>query len=403
MTADNDKRQKLGIYVHIPFCVQRCPYCGFYSNAGRSPAEIHDYFGLLKNELGIKKALMEHGYTVDSVYFGGGTPSLADTDDIAGLIDEIRGSFSLADDAEISLEYNPGTLSGSKLAALRAACVDRLSIGAQSFDDEILGTLGRIHSKEDTIRAFYDAREAGFSNINLDLMFAVPGMSMASWESTLASTLELGPEHVSYYSLQIEEGTEFYNDYRSGKLDVIPDGIDREMYHRTLDMLEAGGYGQYEISNSSLPGFECRHNLKYWTFADYLGIGASASSFIGGVRTTNAFDEYFRLMTGAPDDIHHEDGEELEKFVMGLSSEHHRNSGFDDMSEYVFTALRLKKGVDLGDFRERFGMGLYEAFPEAKEELGSFIDGGYIKEDAGKLRLTREGFDISNKIMSLFV
>ena len=265
--------QELGIYIHVPFCVRRCPYCGFYSNAcgGGCEDEINKYFGLLKEELAFRKnEYAGSSYSVDSIYFGGGTPSLADPSLIGSFMQSIDEAFGTSDDPEISMEANPGTLTKARLQGYRSAGVNRLSIGLQSFDDTVLKTLGRIHTAEDFVKSFDDAHGAGFDNVSMDLMFGVPGQTGDIWASTLEKVVSMDPEHVSFYSLQIEEGTPFYEQYKMGDMVPVSDADDRAMYHDAIRYLGEHGYRQYEISNAAKEGFECRHNLKYWTFQDYL-------------------------------------------------------------------------------------------------------------------------------------
>ena len=382
----------LGIYVHVPFCVRRCPYCGFYSDAvgtGGYEDRIKEYLRHLGEELRFRKEQRDFPYFVDSVYFGGGTPSLADPGLIGDLIDEIAALYPVTEDCEISMEANPGTLDRKRLEAYREAGVSRLSLGLQSLDDGVLRTLGRIHTADDFVHSFDDARSAGFDNISADLMFGVPGQTEKIWEDTVERLASMLPEHISFYSLQIEEGTPFYTEYKMGDMEPVPDEEDRAMYHRCLEILRSRGYGQYEISNAALPGKECRHNLKYWTFGDYLGIGASASSFVDGVRKTDpgaGYDDFARK--GFPD---------------SLLAEDHRNSFFDSCVDYMITGLRLTEGIDERDFAKRFGKSIDEVFPRAEEELSEFKKSGRVVRERGRLRITVSGMDVANRIMQIFV
>lgn len=384
--------KSLGIYIHIPFCVRRCPYCGFYSNACNGAdhsEEIEIYFDMLKRELEFRKRNMGSSYYVDTIYFGGGTPSLAEPSLIYDMIEDVAAQFKVSDDCEVSMEANPGTVDKSRLEAYRDAGVNRLSLGVQSFDDEVLRTLGRIHDAKAARRAFDDARAAGFDNVSVDLMFGVPGQTEDIWEETVREAASMLPEHVSFYSLQIEEETQFYNDYKMGDMVPVTDEEDRRMYHTAIRILREYGCEQYEISNAALPGKECRHNLKYWTFRDYLGIGASASSFTDGVRRTSPGERYREYADAG--------------FSQDMLVENHVNSDFDNTSDYMITGLRLTKGIDMSDFRKRFGKSVWDMFPEAKIELSDFFNSGGLAEQKDHLYITEKGFDISNRIMACFV
>lgn len=406
---------KIGIYIHIPFCVRKCPYCGFYSvplpskddsNKWNRPScstkedgsicsngSVEDVLYTYKNRIlaEIKEfAESTSGYIVDSIFFGGGTPSIMPAEYIDEILTVIDNSFHVTYDCEISLEANPFTISASGLRDTQAVAyseavssrVNRLSIGVQSFDDEVLKTLGRVHNAAEAEEAFRAAREAGFYNINIDLMFGIPGQSIKQWERTLNKAIELNPEHISFYSLQIEEGTTYFERFERDEFDELPDEIDRKMYHLAIKRLKAAGYKHYEISNAAKPGFECRHNLKYWTGQEYVGFGDSAASYINGARYT--------MMNGERMDLH-------------------INSKFDDMSEYAFTGLRLTSGLNYGEFKSKFGIDFREAFADRWGELKEFFDSGALVQcvDAegrpNRLALTEKGIDISNKIMAVFV
>ena len=366
--------KKLGIYIHIPFCLSKCSYCGFYSQGGVSEAEQREYVESLLNDMEAYGRVYGGNYLVDTIFIGGGTPSILPPTCIREILDCIRCHFTVIEDAEISMESNPKTLTYESLLAYRRAGVNRLSIGVQSLNDDCLKALGRVHTAADFRRNFIMAREAGFDNINMDLMFAIPGHTWEVWEETLDEAIALGPEHISFYSLQIEEGTPFYDMYRRGAFDQIPDDIDREMYHRAIDKLKAAGYDHYEISNACKPGKACRHNLKYWSMEDYLGIGSSASSYMQGVR-----------------------------FAEAPLMEYHENSLEDDMSEFVFTGLRKTCGISFDDFEVRYGRKFWDAFADRRESLAPYFAAGQLIETESGLALSEEGFDISNAIMAVFV
>ncbi len=313
-------------------------------------------------------------YEIDTIFIGGGTPSLPDPALIGRILESLSENFSIDTDAEITMETNPGTLTEDRLRDYRSFGINRLSIGVQSLDNRILKTLGRIHTAEEFLENFALARQAGFDNINLDLMFAVPGHTMEIWENTLDQVLELSPEHLSFYSLQIEEGTPFYRMFCDGVIREIPDELDRQMYHRAIGKLSGAGYVHYEISNAAKPGYRCRHNLKYWSMDEYLGIGSSASSYIDGVR-----------------------------FTEPPNPEFHINTKEDDMSEFVFTGLRKTCGIELAEFEKRFSQDFWQVYGDRKAELADFFTEGKLIEEDGRLRLSEAGIDISNAIMAVFV
>lgn len=365
--------KKLGIYIHIPFCLAKCKYCGFFSNKA-SEKEQDDYIDKLIEDMDEYGKTYGDRYTVDSVFIGGGTPSILNPEQVERVFESLKKNFVLEKDPEITIEANPKTLTKEKLTAYKKAGVNRLSIGLQSFDDSVLEILGRAHRAEDFLESYNLARTCGFDNINVDLMFGVPGHSMKVWEDTLEKVVELGPEHISFYSLQIEEGTLFYDMFMSGELEQIDEYTDRAMYHRAVGLLKEAGYCHYEISNCSKNGFQCRHNLKYWSFDEYLGIGQAASSFIEGIRFTEA--PYM---------------------------DYHVNTLEDDMSEFTFTGLRKTCGLDMKEFSHRFGREFWQVYGEQKNSLADFFRQGFLIEEGSILRLSEEGIDISNTIMAEFV
>lgn len=378
-----------GIYVHIPFCVRKCNYCAFLSEAS-DEALKERYVKALCEEIRIRARLMsDHAHGVfDTIFFGGGTPSLLSSDQVARIISELKANFNIDDEAEITLESNPATLSMESLKGYRDAGVNRLSMGVQSMDDDILRRLGRIHTAGDVIRDMQNAREAGFDNINLDLMFAVPDSSLDTTISDIEAVTSLGPEHISFYSLQLEEGTAFFKEFEMGKLTEITDEIDRAMYHAGTKLLKEKGYEHYEISNFAKRSYESRHNLKYWEMAPYMGLGLGASSFIYNSRVMNvcSLDEYFNLT-----------GKGLAPYA-----EVHENSERDNVAEAVFTGLRKVEGIRYEDV-----LGSYEKFWEyysdVFEEACEYEREGKLIIDEEGMRLTSDGIDISNSIMALFV
>lgn len=375
-----------GIYIHVPFCLSKCPYCDFYSVPRHRNENIEGYVTSLVHE--IERVSCEHGdLPIETVYMGGGTPSLLEPSQVAEILDRIRACYDLLPDAEISMEANPATVSTESLAGYLAAGLNRLSIGAQSFDDEILKLLGRLHKAHQITKTVEAARDAGFDNISLDLMFGIDGQTQETWERSVAQAIALAPEHISLYSLEIMDNTRFARDEERGIYHQTAAELDRRMYHAALDMLEAAGYRQYEISNVAKPGFECRHNLRYWNMGEYIGFGPAAHSFVGGARYSNAADVNAYIASGGRPEI------------CGRT----QNTEQDNISEYMFTGLRRTVGISKADFREAFGRELWDVYAGERAEFAEFAREGFAEEDEDSIRLTRRGMDISNRIMAIFV
>ncbi len=362
----------LEIYIHIPFCVRKCNYCDFLSGPS-TPEERQKYVESLCQKIRARRDLAE-AYSVTSVFFGGGTPSLLETDLLEEIFAALRETFSLEEDAEITIEMNPGTVTAEKLGTYRRLGINRLSIGLQSADDGELKTLGRIHTFEDFLGTYRLAREAGFLNINVDLMSAIPGQTLTSWHKTLTRAADLGPEHISAYSLIIEEGTPFYDlygpDAPAGQIPPLPEeDTERQMYYDTKEILESYGYHRYEISNYAKPGYECRHNLGYWDRVDYLGFGIGAASL---------FDHKRWVEGGEPEEL----------------------SQKDEMSEFMFLGLRKMQGVSRKVFQRSFGQSMDSVYGDV---IADMEEKGLLEEADGYVRLTDRGIDISNYVMSEFV
>lgn len=373
-------KSSLGIYVHIPYCERKCLYCDFLSFPGYPRRE--EYLEALKREIRLAGEKYAEGRYADSIFIGGGTPSILSPEEAEGILCETAESFDIREDAEITMEVNPASLSLEKARGYLEAGVNRLSIGVQSFDEGVLKTLGRLHDSAEAAAAFYAAREAGFRNINLDLMFAVPGQSHEAWMSSLReAAYELKPEHISFYSLQIEEGTPFYGMFLRGELKETGEAEDRRMYHDAIKLLGNSAYEHYEISNAAKRGFECRHNLKYWSMEEYLGLGLGASSFLGGMRLTNS----------------PELGEYIEKTGKNILPLHscHINSSYDMSSEYIFTGLRKRKGIDLSEFQAEYGEQLTN-----RDKVKYYVNTGQLVLKDGFLSLSEEAIDISNGILA---
>ena len=373
------KKDSLELYFHIPFCIKKCDYCDFLSGpATRAGQEAYIY--ALLREMEAASAVEKR--PVDTVFIGGGTPSVPDCDIMEKLLQGIQKCFCLTQDAEITIEANPGTLTTEKLALYKRYGINRLSIGLQSPKNQELSALGRIHNYEQFLESYYMAREAGFSNINTDLMFAIPGQRYEGWIDNLRTVAELGPEHISAYSLIIEEGTPFFE----RKLELPDEDTEYQMYEAVADVLGKYGYQQYEISNYAKEGKSCRHNEGYWTRTDYLGLGLGAASLIGGERFTNTVDMQEYLSDS-------ENPEKIRKNRELLTKE-------DEMSEFMFLGLRMTKGVSKDDFQEYFGTAIENIYGEVLEKYKSQ---GLLMEKNRRIFLSRAGIHVSNGIMADFL
>ena len=365
----------LEIYIHIPFCISKCKYCDFKS-APSCPKERSDYVESLCEKIRSYEEFAK-AYRVVSIFVGGGTPSVLESKQMEEIFCAIKETFKLSDDTEITVEMNPGTVTSEKLRVYRECGVNRLSIGLQSVNNHELKALGRIHTYEEFLKTYQMAREAGFENINIDLISAIPHQTVESWRETLKKVVELEPEHISAYSLIIEEGTPFYERYGEGEHDdELPSEEDeRQMYHDTREILASYGYERYEISNYAKPGYECRHNIGYWERCEYLGIGVGAASLIGNERWS--FDDSLNV----------------EPEVEVLSTE-------NEMEEFMFLGLRKIQGVSKKKFEETFGVPIKEVYGEV---ISTMKDKGLLEEVDEYIRLTEDGIDVSNYVMSEFL
>ena len=378
-------KKELELYLHIPFCVSKCKYCDFLSApSGEEQRQIY-VERLCRRIRYWSDVIHNYGYEIVSIFVGGGTPSILTEAQITQVFEAVHESFPIREDAEITLEMNPGTDVKDKLPVYRELGINRLSMGLQSADNEELKCLGRIHTYEDFRQVYQWAREAGFTNINVDLMSTIPGQTLESYEDTLRKVADLEPEHISAYSLIIEEGTPFYERYGEGRhAEELPDeDIERQMYVRTGEILEDYGYHRYEISNYAKDGYECRHNLGYWDRKEYLGLGAGASSLMDHIRWKE------------PDHIGPSTGlvlEEREDFT--------RLRRKDEMEEFMFLGLRKINGVSEYDFYKSFRVSMDEIYKESIENL---IKEGLLVREEDRIRLTDRGIDLSNYALSQFL
>lgn len=372
----------ISVYIHVPFCTFKCGYCDFNAYAGLDAlmpaygdamvAEIRGYAGTLE------------GREIATVGFGGGTPSEVPASDIAAVLAALREGAPFADGAEVTLEANPGTLTGAHLAALREAGVTRLSLGAQSFHADELRFLDRIHSPEATANALRLAREAGFASVNLDLIYGLPGQSMERWEASLRTAIALGPDHVSCYCLTVEDGTPLARKVAAGA--VVPGDADlaADMYDRAAALLEAAGFAQYELSNWARPGHESRHNRVYWTWGEYLGIGAGAHGFVGGERTENIAHPREYIAAAA-------------RSVHGSAVVHaYTPEPVTMIDDYVSSSLRLTEGFALDGFAAEFGARLEAMAPRWLEDCEA---AGWLERANGHLRLTVRGRQLHSEVV----
>ena len=380
-------QKELELYIHIPFCVKKCSYCDFLS-APATEQTKEAYMAALFAEIG-GRAKDYKERIVTSIFIGGGTPSLLSGDSIRQLMEHIREGFTLAPDAEITMEVNPGTVTAEKLTAFYAAGINRLSIGMQSAQEQELKILGRIHDFDGFCQVYREAVEAGFTNINVDVMSGLPGQTLASYKDTLEKVLRLEPmpQHISAYSLIVEEGTPFAAMADRGELPLPEEDTERAMYEETIEVLAGYGFHRYEISNYALDGYECRHNVGYWIRRDYLGFGIGAASLIGNVRFQN--------------------GRDLNAYLahpLACREEQQSLTTQEQMEETMFLGLRLIRGVSYPEFARCYGQTLEEVYGEviARNVADGLLT---VREDetGRRLMLTGRGLDVSNYVMAQFL
>ena len=373
------ENSSMEIYIHIPFCIRKCDYCDFLSGPS-GPEEQADYVQALLREI---QAVEEgEGRSVSSIFIGGGTPSVLDERLLGDILREIRNRFKMEEDAEITIEVNPGTANIGKLQAYREMGINRLSIGLQSPEDRELKILGRIHNYGQFLETYQEARTVGFDNINIDLMSAIPDQTYEGWVKNLRTVAELEPEHISAYSLIVEEGTPF----AARKLNLPDEDTEYNMYEATAQILKEYGFEQYEISNYARKGRKCRHNVGYWTRQDYLGFGLGASSLYGKERFANTADMKKYLENS-------KNPEKIREKEPSLTRE-------DEMAEFMCLGLRMTKGISKADFQRCFGCTIESVYGEVLEKYESME---LLLEKDGRIFLSREGIHVSNSIMAEFL
>lgn len=381
--------KSLELYVHIPFCVRKCEYCDFLSApAGADTQQEYVRNLLLEIE---QKGVRCTDYEVTTIFFGGGTPSILKAGWIADILNAIHRNFKVRKDAEITIECNPGTLTFEKISIYKSAGINRISVGLQSASDAELRELGRIHTYEDFLKSYDLIRKKGFSNVNIDLMAALPGQTLKSYEQTLRRVLALKPEHISAYSLIIEEGTPFYEKYEADELlrekgekpQMLPsEETERLMYERTKELLLAHGYERYEISNYARRGYACRHNIGYWRRENYLGFGLGSASLLENERFHNTTD--------------------LTDYLGGdyLAYEQEKLDKKSQMEEFMFLGLRMTEGISTECFRQTFGLTVELVYgPVLEQQIADQL----LRKEDGRIFLTERGLDVSNYVMAQFL
>ena len=375
-------KPRLGIYIHIPFCASKCAYCDFYSLAGCDEQMPAYHKALIAHMQESAHAIKN--YEVDSIYFGGGTPSYYGAEQLIELFDVLKGNGNVRMDAEVTVECNPDSVDLDDLKLLRQEGVNRLSLGFQATDNDLLKIIGRRHNYQQALQAFEFARRAGFDNVSLDLMYGLPSQTKSDWADTLAKVVELHPEHLSCYGLKLEPGTKMYEEYRGSA--ILPDDdAQADMYSYCAEMLERYGYKQYEISNFCAPGFESRHNLKYWNLDDYMGFGPGAHSCVGNIRYSFIRD--------------------LKKYVYGVGrkisivDEYEQVDPLERAVEYLMLGMRTTRGISEDDYRVRCQCD----WRPVSRVLRAFAEKGWAEQTEGRWHFTVPGFLISNTLIGIML
>lgn len=376
----------IGLYIHIPFCLKKCRYCDFISFPVNKK-EVEAYLEALSREIRLYGSTLSGGEKdVSSLFIGGGTPTCLPGPGLKVLVEDVRSAFSTLPGCEITVEANPGTLDRAGLQHLSEAGVNRISMGVQSFQDRLLGVLGRIHTAQEAVAGVKQIREAGFQNLNLDLIYGIPGQTAEDWQGTLQEAVNLSPEHIAAYGLQLEEGTLLELAVARGDINACPEDLELHMYRTAIDFLSACGYHHYEISNFARPGRQSAHNRVYWLNRPYLGLGVGAHSYFQGERFANV--------------------PSLERYIERLSREQfpveagERLSMQTEMSETMFLGLRLLEGVDLHAFYRRFGRRAEEVY---RNEIARLLEDGLLEQAGGRLRLAAKGLPLANRVFREFV
>ena len=384
-----DVKKSLGIYVHIPFCARKCNYCDFLS-WNKSEDVQREYIRALVREIKVSSDEFRE-CCVETIYIGGGTPSFVDSRYIGELLECIYDKYDVRDNAEVTIEVNPGILDIKKIMDYKKAGINRVSMGLQSTINEELEMLGRIHTYEEFLENYKGIRSVGIDNVSIDLMFAIPNQTVESYEKSLRRVVNLKPSHISSYSLIIEEGTLFYKNKDSLKL--VCEDEERQMYYMTDEILKANGYDRYEISNYALKGMESRHNTSYWIGTDYVGFGLGASSYVNGIRyeRTRDMEEYIKFYTTV--DRNESMNESIICNKQVLSRE-------EKMEEFMFLGLRMTNGVSVDEFKNKFSKDIFNVYGEV---INKYTNMDFMKFNKDRVYLTEKGLDVSNVIFSDFL
>jgi len=378
------RQNELGIYIHIPFCAKKCLYCDFISYENKQEI-IEQYIQALQSEIKTIGAGLVSAPNIDTIYIGGGTPSFIDSKHIVSIINTIKANYSISPNAEITIEVNPGTVTKEKLEDYKIIGINRISIGLQSTNDNLLKQIGRIHTYEQFLQTYNLAREVVFKNINIDLMLALPNQTIEDLEDSLNKIVELNPEHISVYSLILEEGTKLYDLVEKEELDLLDEELERQMYWLVKNKLQEKGYIHYEISNFSKKGYESKHNLHCWEQKEYIGLGAAAHSYYNNTRYSNS--------------------EDLKEYIehVGIKSYqtiHEIQTKEEQQKEYMLLGLRKIEGVRISDFKNKFTQNPLYIF---RNELDKLIKEELVEVDINNIKLTKKGIDLANKVWEKFV
>lgn len=377
--------KKLGIYIHIPFCKKKCNYCDFYSVKWNDESE-KKYIQAVLNEIAEYKHKLKGNYIINTVFFGGGTPTIIKPENLGLIINCLKEATDIDKDCEITIEANPNTLSPENLKLYKKSGINRLSIGIQSLNDEILKKIGRIHNSIEALEAIDRAKNSGFKNINADVMFNIPGQTVKDVEDTILKIIERKVNHISFYSLKLEKGTPMYSMEKNNKIIMPEEDVEREMYYSGRRVMAENNMLQYEISNFTEKGFECKHNLKYWNQEEYIGLGPSAHSFLNNIRYSNPSD--LKLYCENSGFNYHE------RIIQEKLSKD------DLMFEYIMLQLRLTKGLDIDEFNFKFSVDFEEMY---RLQIGYLLKNGLVELCNEYIRLTKKGMDVSNYVIEEFM